>query len=126
MVGSAVVTMLMSRIDMNIPTISTTSGSCQRSPTPSPSATSPAGRGLAPVGAVSAGSVTTGRATTPPCHKKRFVLYLFSVTLINDRCLADGARAGRVTGLSHDHYCAISTLRALICTRRFYSKHLVL
>ncbi len=87
MVGRATVTMLISRIDMNVPTISTASGSRQAvaapsSPVPWPERLPATGNVASPLAGVEitplAGLAPVPSTTTPRCHKKRQVLYLFS------------------------------------------------
>src|SRR6476659_8146302 len=71
MVGRATLTMLRSRIDMNIPAISTTIGSRQPAWSSSPPSRVPAGRAVTLLAAV----IPDSLATAPRCHKRRHVLY---------------------------------------------------
>src|SRR5919199_4882759 len=105
MVGKATVTMLISRIDMNMPTMSTVSGSRQAVRLPSPPVPPvPGFEGLPTSGeevGPLAGDVVTPLAglapgpvtTTPPCHKKRQVLYPFSSTAFGTGTALAGAGA---------------------------------
>src|ERR671916_279722 len=71
MVGMATLTMLISRIDMNIPAISTVNGSPQPAGAPAPGATPPA----LPCGRFASGTVTPGRLMLSTVPSERRVLY---------------------------------------------------